>query len=384
MGAFYQLLIYSASDGTGPPYFRLQSIIDPQEFKWSFRYRRALNTESSFTAILPFTATHQALFSRNSLVHIQRKLAIDDTWSNEATYIIKYRRVKRADYLKFTIGGPSLEWMANSQDIVPAATDTDGYSSKSDTADRVMKQFVSEQIGISANDPYARFPELAVEGFKPAAGAGLDVSLSGRYGNKVLDMLRSAAEEGRLDFWFRFDQSAGLVRFETGIVGTDRTVSGNPGGPYLLFSQNRGNVADSDEIDDWRKACTKAYILGAGAGAEQEVEQYPAAGMDIMTGSGRWDRSTVAVNAQRAEAGDTVALRTAGVDALEQNKPIRTLEFSARQLDGARYGKDWFLGDIVTAERLDGDFVDYRITAIEVWLSGSGSETIEPTFTETL
>lgn len=382
MGAFYQVQIYEHTGRTSAPFFRLVATVDPQLFVWAFRYRRALNERGTFTATLDRNSEYAtALAARNNLVHVRRKLALSDAWADDATYIVKYARITEpgTGASKLQIGGPSLEWMAECQDVVPADSDADGYSSWAGAADYVMKQFVYRQIGAAANDPYANFPSLQVTGFLPPAEAGLDVSIKGRYGDHVLDVLKKASVEGNQDFWFLLDAGASVIRFNTGRVGADRTVAGNPGGPYVIFSRDRGNMTEIDELEDWRNAITKAYILGAGSGQEQEIEQYPLAGLDIAWGSGRWDRYTTAVNAQRVESGDVVGLRTAGADALDGGKPVRTLDFKAVQLPNSLYGKHYFLGDRVNAESHTGELFTYRISAAEIWLSGQG-ETIDLEF----
>ena len=372
----YELRVYEPPSAT-PPYLNLRGVVSTALFKWSIRYGIAANKQRSFTATLEAESNRADWFEVNSIVVVRRKLG-DLPWRVENAYVIRYRNGQSSpDALKLVIGGPDLYYFARKTQMVPAVTDPDGYSRKSGTCDVVMKDYVTDQIGVGASAE-RRCPYLLVTGYLDPAEQGEQVSEAARYGVTLLDVLERLVPKGGLDFWFEWLPPN--VRFRTGEFGTDRTVTGNPGGPFVVFTRERGNIMDVRNVDDWRAPAmgSVAYVMGAGRGVDQEVIARPASGLAYGDATQWLDRVEIAVDAPEAEGGDTTALETAGDKALSDLAPLRDLELTARQVPGTLYGRDYFAGDKVTAS--DGGIVaDYRLE-VEVYLSGDGGQTIDVEF----
>lgn len=369
----YEVQVWQPPSAT-PPYLNLQGVVDPSLFKWSIRYAIRANQKSSFTATMQADDPRAAWFVKNAIVVIRRKWPGQD-WRVENAFVVLYINPVESDSSsKLSIGGPDLYWFAEKAQVVPLATDTDGYSRKNDLCDVVMKNYTREQIGIGATLE-RQCPYLNVVAYLPAASGGGQVSAAATYGDSLLSVLQDLVPRGGLDFWF--DWSPPSVRFVTGMYGTDRTVISNPGGPYVLFEKARGNLRNTERMDDYRDAASVAYVAGAGKGADREVEMYPAAGL-AWGDLNQWlDRVEMTTNASRAEGGDTTALQTAGAAALYEKRPVTETRFEAIQTPSCRYGEHYFAGDYVTVDT-EGIRSDYRVS-IEIYLSGQG-ETIEVTF----
>ena len=81
-----------------------------------------------------------------------------------------------------------------------------------------------------------------------------------------------------------------------------------------------------------------------------------------------WARRAVYRQARRGNsAGER---EDAGDQALNKQRAKRTLNFTARQTEATRYGRDWGLGDLVTVEFL-GRSYDKKVVGITVGLGAS-------------
>lgn len=378
--AEYSIRIYApVADST--PYFVLRAEPSPARFLWSFRYRQAVNglrqSPGTFTATLSADDELAGYLVRNALVEVRRRLPGERIWRQEAAYIVRYIEDEQpGDAHKLTVGGPEITWLAARQNIVPhvgATLDAEGFVALSDTADRVMKLLVNQQMSVSA-PVNQQLPELIVTGFLPPVDQGAPVSVKGRYSETVLDLLYECYEQGALDFWFAFDRTADRIRFNTGSLGTDRTATNNPGGSFVVFSPARTNMLEPRYLDDWRDAVRIVDVLGAGRGADQEVETLPAS----LAALHRWDRVRRGVNAPKVEGGDATAFTTVARDALNKERPKQKFKFKAQQIPSCRYGRHYFLGDRVSVQHPRVE-ADYRIAVVEIWLSGAG-ETISVEF----
>lgn len=368
--AEYQILVYGV-ENSSPPWFTLLGAVSPKLFLWSFRYRVAPNKLGSFTGTIDADSEFASLFSwENRILVVKRRIPGRD-WRIENAYMVKYIDPERtASAHKLTIGGYDLNFLAHKQNIVPPASSTDGYLRVEGDADYVIKRVANLMIGPSS--PAAqKIPSLRIEGF---TGAGADASATGRYAETTLELMQQAAQTGNIDFWFDFLGADGVV-LRAGDFGTDRTVISNPGGPYVVFSERHGNMIDVRHMQDWRETWRAVDVLGAGEGADQEVETVAPGGILAIH---PWSRFRRSITARNLEPGDTLGFTTQGNQALDEHRGKDALDFKARQIPACRYGLHYFAGDRITV-RYNGLDKVYRIKALEVYLSGEG-ETIIPEF----
>lgn len=204
---------------------------------------------------------------------------------------------------------------------------------KSGPAETVIKEYVDEQAGPSAGS---------------RARSGLSVQADGETGETVrftrpwanlLAVCQEIAQVGGGDFEIVGTGAATFeFRWHSGQLGADRSAT-------VRFSLGFGNMAEP-ELRQTRSGEINA-VLVAGQGSEDARETVWRTDAGLLDDS-PWNRCEAFVDA-RSEA-DTSGLNTVGDARLKEGKPSNTLTFKVLQTEGYRYGRDYFLGDLVTAE----------------------------------
>jgi hypothetical protein len=228
-------------------------------------------------------------------------------------------------------------------------------------ADDVAKSFVRRHLGSSAASE-RRFSDLTV-----AADAGAAESTSRSWvGGTVLEHLQRLAE-GKAFYW-RFVPSATGVEFRTAypLWGLDRT-QGNGVNSELIFSLDRGNVAELAYRKDLTEHYNTIYVAGAGEGKDQVV--VTRANAPYVTA---YKRREQWVSATSYTA--TADLEDEGDRAIAEAKPVEVM--SATPLAGAvtpanlgdkctircvRYGRTFAMNAIIRAISFEvgADGVEY-------------------------
>jgi hypothetical protein len=137
-----------------------------------------------------------------------------------------------------------------------------------------------------------------------------------------------------------------VFRWHPGQLGTDRRST-------VIFSTAFGNMAEPRLTTHNAQVRNSAYVVGQGTGAGRDWRLREEAGSIALS---PWGRRETIVDAREVPLGDTAALDDKGDTALAENKATQSFTFKVLQSPGCVYGKDYFLGDLVTA-RFRG--VDY-------------------------
>ena len=87
-----------------------------------------------------------------------------------------------------------------------------------------------------------------------------------------------------------------------------------------------------------------------------------------------WARRAVS---RKARSNDDTELTNEGEKTLAKQESKRSITFTARQTAATRYGRDWFLGDLVTVHFRGLEFTQ-KVVGVRVSINGVGEETIEP------
>lgn len=131
---------------------------------------------------------------------------------------------------------------------------------------------------------------------------------------------------------------------------THQELEGNPKGPYIIFSEKKKNLLDGKTTDDDTNYKNVGYCAGKGENEDRLIT--------VLGDATGFDRREVYIDLSNIE--DVDELKSEGQKKLDTYKTIQSIEGKIYQIPNMEYGKDFFLGDIVTLES-DGVYEDKRI-----------------------
>lgn len=366
--ADYQIETISPYTGAVTHVFDSQSIYD-------LRYNRTLNDVGALVMTLPADDALPALFPKDTLIEVLRTSPLTDNLVVEDTYLSRLtHRFREGDDERFAIGAVSLNHLIARRVIDPADDPlaAAGYSTKTGTADEVIRAFAREQMGDLASTG-RRFPNLTV-GLTP--GTALPVGKRARYEN-LLATFQELAIQGQTDFVIT-RYSMNKLRLSIQPIGRDRTKTSNyPFASFTQFDPDRGNLANPSLVLDAKKEQNFCYALGQGQGDTRITAR--VAGDNISESP--YNRIEFTADVRQSDRSNSLYLLTGARSALTSNQESR--EFTFETIPGASgttYRKDYDLGDKVTVRWAEVS-MDLRITNIEINLEESDENlniTLEP------
>lgn len=234
-------------------------------------------------------------------------------------------------------------------------------SSKSGPAETVIKAYVNEQAGPGAG-ARARYG-LAID---PDLATGNVISLQRSYRN-LLEVCQDVARIGGGDFQIvgTHASQAGPASFQfrwyLGQLGTDRRGS-------IIFSEGFGNMQEP------RLQVRRSHVRNAAlvAAYGEGVARYTTWRTDpVSIALSPWARREVLVDAREVTDGRTDAVDDKGDTALAENRMTVGFDFRVVQSPGCLYGRDYFLGDLVTARYMGVDY-DRKVQRVSIQSGRNG------------
>ena len=246
--------------------------------------------------------------------------------------------------------------------------DTTAGAGKSGPGETVMKEYVDENAGPGAVSPPRAFagvfPSFTIQ---PDGAAGANWEGNKPY-RPLLATLREIADATGVDFdvvatalaTFQFQAQAEPL-------GLDRTTTGlNPvtglnaaGNAPLVFSLDYDNMAVPSYALHRIQEITAAIVLGQGGEGNRVLVERTSG--DIADSP--WNRTEAVKNANQDE--DTAALNARGDAFLQELQARESFTFAALQIPATLYGRDYFLGDRVTA-RYQTIERNFQITGVTI------------------
>ena len=369
MTAIYQIVLY---DELGT---RL-AIIDDYR---SLQFKRTINGAGFFTLLLSDNDSKKPLFANNCLIEIKRKIPGVLDWYTEFTGYVENMQSKvfQNGNTQFTVVGSGLNGLLTNRII--AYFEGTAEADKNAVSETVMKEFVSENIGILSLVSNGRFADGNLLNFTTDTdGANGDVWEGDRSGKNLLETLQEVSNFATIDFAVETNGSVGSYIFKTyvGQLGANRTTSGldattglnSYGNAPHVFSPKRGNVQTSTVDEKHRKEKNRIYVYGQGTGATREIVDSESATFDdtnyinlkeSMRGGG--SQSSLAQLASKAN------------EVLEDLKALEKFEIVPMDIPSSLYGVHFFLGDVVTIE-LSDVIGDKKIASVNITLAGGKGE----------
>lgn len=231
-------------------------------------------------------------------------------------------------------------------------------------AETALKTLFNYNVGSSATTANGRYLDGRVTGATAAAttGAGSSITVSCSNQNLLLAMQKIQLNAGG-DFDVVFTAPATYTfTWYTGQLGTNRASS-------VIFSVDNGSlgalIVDDDRVNDF----TAAIVGGQGEGSARIITTRPAS---LPTGLDLRERFIDARNE------NTTAQYQALGDAALRDTTINRQAIEAQVIQSAnlRYGRDYFLGDLVSVNTGSAT-VTRKVQAVGIQNKSDGSEVIK-------
>ncbi len=241
---------------------------------------------------------------------------------------------------------------------------------KSGAGETVMKAYVNENAGPDAVSP-PRISGGVTQNLTIQADVAGGSAWEGTRGFKgLLDVLKEIADSTAVDFEVVAGSSPATFVFNAKArpIGTDRSVSNTAGNAPLVFSLDYANMIEPSYTLSRMAEINRSVVLGQGQPGTREVA--------VRSGAGVADSPWNLIEGTRGagQEADTAALNVIGDAMLQALRARETFNFDVFQTESSKYGRDYFLGDIVTA-RYQNVQRDLQIVGVGITVeAGLGEE----------
>lgn len=254
------------------------------------------------------------------------------------------------------------------------------YVLKGASTETIVKEFVTENIGETANSPF-RFANGKLDGFivEPDLQRGMYTEGEDKSGQSLFDTIKDLCDNAKLKFTVSGDVRGNfLFQVKQNRIGMDRTsVSLRPDGVNMYdlypvkFNFGVGNISKvTRKIINSNRLST---VVAFGQGSDEDKEIY-ALSTDIESGL---DIREEVVNASND---DTDGLNYVAYRRIN-SVPVNSYAVEVIQVPGFIYGYNYSLGDLVSFDYQDYS-TDYVIESIQLSIESSGEESITITLNE--
>lgn len=364
--ARYHLRVYSPADGS------LLTIID----NWrTLQYEKRVNDFHTLQLSLDASDAHIEFLTLDAIIEVWRRIT-GGAWYKE---LVTMHRTDQYDLYEngletYTSYSRGLNDLLHRRHITYFANTA--YTLKSAPAETVIKQFVTENATSAGNIAARRsFGTIdpTIYGLTVVANNALGAVWSGaRAWRNLQDVLIEIALEKDIDFEIvRIGDSGLAFEFRTYFPqrGIDRSST-------LTFAPELGNMSRVTYTRSRTEEANVVYVLGQGSEASRTV--VPRAAAANILAASRWN-AIESVQDARGQP-DLVSLQTQGDQQLAELAAEDRFEFTALQTDSRQYGRDYDVGDIITA-KYRSVTTTKKITAVAVSIS-EGVERIAPEFAD--
>lgn len=319
---------------------------------FSASWTKLTNKVSSLTFTINGNDSRAMLFATDYLLEIKRRdLDAGLAWYTEFIGLVRDQgdTYDQSGLHTYTVTALGLLYLLQDRSIVPAVgSELDSYNAPGDSA---IYNLVNKNVGPGAVDSARRLSGLTVT---VAAGVGPTIVQDFRWNDQLLQALQGISDacwlaKPGVDFdvvWGGATTPASVTfNFKTYSpqLGTDRTYQNAFSNPATIFSQAYGNMEAPTYLLGRDNEATFAYVLGAGSGGSRQVF---SVALNAASDS-PWNRHEIVVDAQNVTS---QAMATVSANAeLYKRRKLQQLSFNPMQTSATRYGRDWVLGDLVTA-----------------------------------
>ncbi len=231
-------------------------------------------------------------------------------------------------------------------------------------AETILKTLVDYNATANATTANGRERDGEITGVTVESGSGGGNTLDWYCAWKnLLTALQEIAEVAGGDFdLVKTGAAAWEFRWYLGQLGMDRSAT-------ITFSIGYDNMSQPHFRDERLQEKTVAIVGGQGSGGSRDIE--------IRTGTNYSAANDIElfVDARDVDASDTAALQDRGDQRLSDIEAIDLFSFDAQQTAAVAYGRDYFLGYIVSVlSPFSGSTESHQITTVRVTVNTNGEQ----------
>lgn len=241
---------------------------------------------------------------------------------------------------------------------------------KSGMGESVIKSYVAENAGPAATSP----PRLLRSGITPGLTIEGDSGQGGTWSGthpeaNLLDTVQAIGNATSVDFDV-VPTGPATWEFRTYYpqLGQDRTQGNSAGNDPVVFSLGFGNMVLPQYSNSRINERNRVFVLGQGIEDQRTVEIVE----DLASiADSPWALSEVSRNANQevTQAG----LEAVGDSLLDNLQPQESFVFQVLQTAASKYGRDYFLGDLVTANYKDITR-NLKVTEVVINVTGDANQ----------
>lgn len=337
----------------------------------SLAYRNEVNAPGY--AQITFAGNHPArtLLPTNGQVEVwRRNTDLGVSWYRDFVGIFRGQTHTTRETGHWTIDCPGIMSVLGWRSVAWYAGTASRSTFTGVAAETIMKTLVSYNAGSNATAANGRVRDGVTSGklsniwtiTNQADGAGGTVKSWSCAWDNLLGTLQAFDRSGVGGDFDLIKTAATTFEFRwyAGQRGTDRTAS-------VIFSLDRGNMAQPEYGYSRQNEATVAIVAGQGDGTNRV--------MVTRTGADYSSSNDIEAFVDGRSYSTTAALQAIGDKAMFDRRARVTLSYGVLQVPNAYYGKDYFLGDLVTARYLGASFTQ-KVNAVNVAFDQAGNEKI--------
>jgi hypothetical protein len=259
-------------------------------------------------------------------------------WYRDFIFLFRDLEWEQKENPEAILSGPGLISKLESRIIAWPSMADNRTKFLSQPAETIAKNLVEYNVGPSATVVNGRDKDGTITGLSvaPDASNGNQLSVYCARSN-LLSTLQEIAEIGGGDF--SLDKTSTIsyeFNWHDGQLGIDRRDN-------VIFSMARGNMENPryNKYNSIRK--TAAIVAGQGEKEDREIELVYSNDYNSLLND-----YEIFVDARDIEKEEINALITRGEEELSKNKTIEEFTFDVLQTKDTSYGKEYFLGDLVS------------------------------------
>jgi hypothetical protein len=231
-------------------------------------------------------------------------------------------------------------------------------------AETIMKTLYNFNLGASATVANGRMLSGVLTGAAAATSGGLGTATSiSCSGKNLLSALQEVQLTGGGDFALVYTVPATWTfTWYTGQLGTDRSAT-------VILSVETGTLAKLTIKTNRITDTTAAIVAGQGEGSARVITTRPASLPTGLSLRETWiDARNQKTAAEYTQLGD-IALRNA-------TRSQVTLQTEVLQNAALRYGREYFLGDLVTVYAYAAGNITQKVQSVALTMSSAGAESV--------
>ena len=347
----------------------------------SLQITHTLNSYDEHVFQIPYTDPRVDLFQLDGILTVYR---YDD--ANHITPYIEYEGFHRTSQRQITDKNMKV-FSSNGRgfnDFLRRAVV--GYWATMSQADKLdlpaetaLKQYVDENLGPSALASNGRVRDHVMPHFTVASDAGGGTHWSGgKSWALLLDVCKEIAESCLIDFnVVRTSYSPPSFEFRTYLpqLGFDRSI-GNAGGLVpVVFNPELGNMLNASFTHQRTDENSVVIVIGRGSSTDRTIMPV----VDASATDSPWNDIEKQLTSNKDDVSNA-ALTNAGQAELYRTKHQRLFDFKPIQQAPVLYGRDYFLGDLVTVQ-FGTEQANKKVVVVKITVA-QGKETIDIQFAD--